>query len=59
MVRVRPASEPASASVRAKAPRARPAQSDGNQYSFWASVPKRKTGIAPSEHAASRVIATL
>ncbi len=58
VVRVAPASEPPSGSVRPKAPRISPEQSRGSHSAFCASVPKRWIGIAPSETPASRVIAT-
>lgn len=57
VVRVAPASEPASGSVRPKPASARPARRSGSSSAFWASVPKRKMGIAPRLTPASRVIA--
>lgn len=58
VVRVAPASEPPSGSVRPKAPSISPEHRRGSHSRFWASVPKRWSGIAPSETPASRVIAT-
>ncbi|CAM5679290.1 hypothetical protein SMICM304S_05479 [Streptomyces microflavus] len=58
VVRVPPASEPPSGSVRPNAPSASPAQSFGSHCRFCSSVPKRWSGIAPSETPASSVIAT-
>lgn len=58
VVRVPPASEPHSGSVRPNAPRISPEHIRGSHSRFCSSVPKRKTGIAPSETPASRVIAT-
>ena len=58
VVRVPPASLPAPGSVRPKAPRAAPLASRGTHCSFCAWVPKRYTGMAPSETPASSVIAT-
>ncbi len=58
VVRVAPASLPPSGSVRPNAPRISPEQSRGSHCRFCSSVPKRCTGIAPSETPASRVIAT-
>jgi len=58
-VRVAPASEPASGSVRPKAPRARPEQSLGIHSSRWASVPNRAMGWVPSDVWAQTVMATL
>jgi hypothetical protein len=57
-VRVAPASVPPSGSVRPKAASASPLVSCGSHSLRCSSVPKRKTGIAPSETPASRVIAT-
>lgn len=57
VVRVAPASEPASGSVNPKPARARPASRSGSSCAFCASVPKRKTGIAPRLTPASSVIA--
>ena len=59
VVRVAPASVPPPGSVSPKAPSASPEASRGSHSARWASVPKRRIGIAPSETAASRVIATL
>lgn len=58
VVRVAPASEPPSGSVRPKAPRISPEQRRGSHSAFWASVPKRWIGMAPRETPASRVMAT-
>ena len=58
VVRVPPASLPACGSVRPNAPSASPVTSVGSHCAFWASVPKRYTGIAPSDTPASRVMAT-
>ncbi len=58
VVRVPPASEPAPGSVRPNAPRTSPAHSRGSHSRFCSSVPKRWTGMAPSETPASRVMAT-
>lgn len=58
VVRVAPASEPPSGSVRPNAPSTSPEQRRGSHSSFWACVPKRWIGIAPRETPASRVIAT-
>ncbi len=59
VVRVPPASLPAPASVSPNAPSASPEVSIGSQVAFCSSVPKRKTGMAPSETPASSVMATL
>ena len=53
-----PASDPAPGSVSPKAPSTVPAHSRGSHSRFCSSVPNRKIGMAPSETAASRVIAT-
>ena len=58
VVLVAPASEPPPGSVSPKAPRASPEHSRGSHSRFCSSVPKRYTGIAPSETPASSVIAT-
>ena len=58
-VRVPPASLPASASVRPNPASRSPLASSGSHRSRWASVPKWRMGIAPSETPASSVIATL
>lgn len=58
VVRVAPASEPPSGSVRPKAPSISPEASRGSHSRFCSSVPKRKIGIAPSDTPASRVMAT-
>ncbi len=58
LVFVPPASDPASGSVNPKPASACPETNIGNHSCFWASVPKRKTGIAPRETPASSVIAT-
>lgn len=58
VVRVPPASEPASGSVSPNAPRTSPLHSFGSHSCFCSSVPKRWIGIAPSETPASSVIAT-
>ena len=57
-VRVAPASEPASGSVRPKAPSARPATRSGSHRAFCSSVPNRWMGLAPSDTPASRVMAS-
>ncbi len=57
VVRVAPASLPASGSVSPNPARARPARRSGSSSRFCSSVPKRKTGIAPRLTPASRVIA--
>ena len=59
VVRIAVTSLPAPDSVRAKAPRHSPLTSSGNHRDFWAWEPKRYTGIAPSDTAASSVMATL
>lgn len=56
---VPPASDPVPGSVSPNPASASPLSSLGSHCSFCASVPNRKIGIAPSEIAASRVIATL
>jgi hypothetical protein len=48
-VRVLPASEPASGSVRPKAPSSSPAQSRGIHSAFCSSDPNAYTGQVPSE----------
>ena len=58
VVRVAPASEPPPGSVSPNAPSASPEQSIGSHSRFCSSVPKRWTGMAPSETPASSVIAT-
>jgi hypothetical protein len=58
VVRVAPASEPASGSVRPNAASRRPEQRSGSQRSFCARDPKRKIGIVPSDAWAATVIAT-
>ena len=58
VVRVAPASEPASGSVRPKAASLRPAQSSGSHSSRCSSVPHRWMGIVPSEVCAATVIPT-
>ncbi len=58
VVRVAPASEPASGSVSPKPASAVPASRSGSSSLFCASVPKRKTGIAPRLTPASSVIAS-
>ena len=57
-VRVAPASEPASGSVRPKAPRRCPEHSCGSHSFFCCSEPYRYTGWVPSEVCAHTVIAT-
>jgi hypothetical protein len=57
-VRVPPASVPQPGSVRPNAPIRSPVTSRGSHSAFCASVPKRAIGIAPSDTAASSVIAT-
>ena len=59
VVLVAPASVPPPASVSPNAPSALPLANSGNHSCFWSSLPKRYTGIAPSDTPASRVIATL
>ena len=58
VVRVAPASEPPAGSVSPNAPSAFPVASRGSQRAFCSGVPNRSIGMAPSETAASRVIAT-
>ena len=58
VVRVAPASDPASGSVSPKPASAVPASRSGSSSCFCSSVPKRKTGIAPRLTPASRVIAS-
>ena len=58
VVRVAPASEPASGSVSPKAASRRPEARSGSQRSFCSSEPKRKIGIVPSDVCAATVIAT-
>jgi hypothetical protein len=58
VVRVPPASEPAPGSVSPNAASLRPATRSGRYFCFCSSVPNLKMGIAPSEIAASSVIAT-
>ncbi len=57
VVRVAPASEPASGSVRPKAASRRPDARSGSQRLFCSSVPYRRIGIVPSEVCAATVIA--
>ena len=57
VVRVAPASLPASGSVRPKPARARPASRSGRYSCFCSSVPNRNTGIAPRLTPASSVMA--
>ena len=57
VVRVPPASLPASGSVRPKPPSVRPAQRSGSHVCFCSSVPKRWIGLAPRPTPASSVIA--
>ena len=58
VVRVDAASDPACGSVRPNAPSASPVVSRGSHWACWAGEPKRAMGIAPSDTAASSVIAT-
>ena len=58
VVRVAPASEPASGSVSPNAARRSPLARDGIHCCFCSSVPNRKIGIVPSEVCAASVIAT-
>ena len=58
VVAVAPASEPPPGSVRPNAPSPAPAASRGSQRVLCSAVPKRAIGMAPSETAASSVIAT-
>ena len=58
VVRVAPASEPASGSVSPKAARRRPEARSGSQRSLCSSEPNRNTGIVPSDVCAATVIAT-
>ncbi len=58
VVRVAPASEPAPGSVSPKAPMTSPEVSRGSQVSLSSCDPNRKIGMAPSDTAASRVMAT-
>jgi len=58
VVRVPPASDPAPGSVRPNAPSISPRTSCGSHCAFCSAVPKRWIGIAPSDTAASRVMAT-
>ena len=57
VVRVPPASLPASGSVSPKPPSVRPAQRSGSHVCFCASVPKRWIGLAPRPTPASSVMA--
>ena len=57
-VRVLPASEPASGSVRPNAASFLPAQSSGSQSCFCSAVPQRLIGIVPSEVWAASVMPT-
>ena len=57
VVRVAPASEPASGSVRPKAASRSPEASCGSQWARCASSPKSMIGIVPSEVCAATVIA--
>ena len=59
VVLVAPASLPPPASVSPNAPSALPLASSGSHSCFCSSLPKRYTGIAPSDTPASSVIATL
>ncbi len=56
LVRVAPASDPASGSVRPKAASARPATRSGSQRSFWSGVPKVRIGLIPRPTPADRVM---
>jgi hypothetical protein len=58
-VRTLPASEPASGSVRPKAPSLAPEHRSGSSASFCASEPKRWIGCVPSDVWAHMVMATL
>ena len=58
VVRVAPASEPASGSVSPKAASRRPEARSGSHRCFCSSEPKRKIGIVPSDVCAATVIAT-
>ena len=58
VVRVAPASEPASGSVRPNAASRRPEARSGSQRSFCSSEPKRRIGMVPSDVCAATVIAT-
>ncbi len=58
VVVVPPASDPAPGSVSPNAPISEPAHSRGSHSRFCSSVPNRKIGMAPSETAASSVMAT-
>ena len=58
VVRVAPASEPASGSVSPNAASRRPEARSGSQRSFCSSEPNRKIGIVPSDVCAATVIAT-
>ena len=58
VVRVAPASEPASGSVSPNAASLRPEARSGSQRCFCSSEPKRAIGIVPSEVWAATVIAT-
>ena len=58
VVRVLPASEPASGSVSPKAASLRPAHSSGIHSAFCSSVPQRLIGIVPSEVWAASVMQT-
>ena len=56
LVRVAPASEPASGSVRPKPASARPATRSGRKRSFWASVPYVRIGLMPRPTPAESVM---
>ena len=58
VVRVAPASEPASGSVRPKAASREPLVSCGSHSAFCSSVPQRWIGIVPSEVCAAIVMQT-
>ena len=58
VVRVAPASEPASGSVRPNAASRCPEARSGSQRSFCSSEPKRRIGMVPSDVCAATVIAT-
>ena len=58
VVRVAPASEPPPDSVSPNAPSSSPAHRLGSHRSFSSAEPNRYNGIAPSDTAASSVIAT-
>ena len=56
LVRVAPASEPPSGSVRPKPASARPATRSGSHSFFWVSEPKERIGLMPSPTPAERVM---